>query len=64
MLSGYFVPRDVPRTSLEQAPRASILRCSKEVRMGILELMAGAFIVSVPALVLADVFDERSARDE
>jgi len=32
--------------------------------MGILELMAGAFIVSVPALVLADVFDERSARDE
>ena len=32
--------------------------------MGILELMAGAFIVSVPALVLADALDERSDRAE
>jgi len=31
--------------------------------MGILELMAGAFIVTVPALVLADAFDEQSGRD-
>jgi hypothetical protein len=32
--------------------------------MGILELMAGAFIFSVPALVLADAVDERSGRDD
>jgi hypothetical protein len=32
--------------------------------MGILEIMAGAFIISVPALVLADVIDERSGRGE
>ena len=32
--------------------------------MGILEIMAGAFIVSVPALVRADAIDERSGRDE
>jgi hypothetical protein len=32
--------------------------------MGILEIMAGAFIVSVPALVLADALDERQRRDE
>lgn len=32
--------------------------------MGILEIMAGAFIVSVPALVLADAFDERRNRPE
>ena len=31
--------------------------------MGLLEIMAGAFIVGVPALVLADVLDERSERD-
>ena len=42
----------------------TISRCSKEVLMGILELMAGAFVVSVPALVLADAFDERSGRDD
>jgi hypothetical protein len=32
--------------------------------MGILEIMAGAFIVSVPALVLADALDERQGRGE
>jgi hypothetical protein len=32
--------------------------------MGILEFMAGVFIVSVPALVLADAVDERSNRVE
>jgi hypothetical protein len=32
--------------------------------MGFLEIMAGAFIVSVPALVLADAIDERSGRGE
>jgi hypothetical protein len=32
--------------------------------MGILEIMAGAFILSVPAIVLADAVDERVGRDE
>jgi hypothetical protein len=32
--------------------------------MGILEIMAGAFIVSIPALVLADALDERSHKGE
>lgn len=32
--------------------------------MGILEIMAGAFIVSIPALVLADAVDERRNRGE
>jgi hypothetical protein len=32
--------------------------------MGILEIMAGAFIVSVPALVLADALDERTDSHE
>jgi hypothetical protein len=32
--------------------------------MGILEIVAGAFVASVPALVLADVFDERSCSGE
>ena len=27
--------------------------------MGLIELIAGAFVVGVPALVLADVFDRR-----
>jgi hypothetical protein len=28
--------------------------------MGVLELVAGAFIVCIPALVIADAIDERS----
>jgi len=31
--------------------------------MMVLQLMAGAFIVTVPALVLADVLDERRELD-
>ena len=58
------VPRDVPRQTLERRLPSTISQCSKEVLMGILEIMAGAFIISVPALVLADALDERSGRDE
>ncbi len=32
--------------------------------MGILEITAAAFIVSVPALVLADALDERSGHGQ
>jgi hypothetical protein len=32
--------------------------------MGIFEIMAGAFLVSVPALVLADALDERNGPRE
>ena len=32
--------------------------------MGILEIIAGVFLVSVPALVLADALDERSGRGD
>jgi hypothetical protein len=42
---------------LENARAALISQCSKEVCMGIFEIIAGAFIVTVPALVLADVLE-------
>jgi len=32
--------------------------------MGVLEILAGAFLVSVPGLVLADAVDERQSRLE
>jgi hypothetical protein len=32
--------------------------------MGIIEILAGVFVISVPALVLADALDERSSRGE
>lgn len=32
--------------------------------MGVLEILAGAFLVSVPGLVLADAVDERQNRLE
>lgn len=37
---------------------------AKEVPMGVLEILAGAFLVSVPGLVLADAVDERQDRLE
>jgi hypothetical protein len=37
---------------------------AKEVAMGVLEILAGAFLVSVPGLVLADAVDERQNRLE
>ena len=37
---------------------------AKEVAMGVLEILAGAFLVSVPGLVLADAVDERQSRLE
>jgi len=39
---------------LESLRRAQILRCSKEMTMGIIEIIAGAFLVSVPAFILTD----------
>ena len=44
-------------------PAAGVIsQCSKETTMGILELIAGAFIVSVPAFMLGDAIEERSGR--
>lgn len=37
---------------------------AKEIPMGVLEILAGAFLVSVPGLVLADAVDERQDRLE
>jgi hypothetical protein len=34
-----------------------ISQCSKETSIGIFEIIAGAFIVTVPALVLVDVLE-------
>ena len=48
---------------LDSPTSGPILHCSKEVLMLVLQLMAGAFIVTVPALVLADVLDERHELD-
>jgi hypothetical protein len=41
-----------------------MVQCSKEVHTGVLELLAGAFIVSAPALALADALDGRSRNGE
>ena len=56
--------RSFPAQALEIEGSIAISHCSKGgAIMGLLELMAGAFIVSVPAFVLGDVLDrdDRSA---
>ena len=41
-----------------------ISQCNRETIMGILELIAGAFIVSVPAFMLGDAIEERRGRPD
>jgi hypothetical protein len=51
-------------SALESLCAAHISQCNKEICMGFFEIIAGAFIVSVPALVLADVLEPRATDAE